>query len=99
MSRLENFRKERRHKRIFKALLLSFFVFLSLGMLSADYSLNSMKKAQGEISMVRVIKSGQYVEMSFLNNKLYLNTTYLERDMSNVKKYLMSVFGHGKGLL
>lgn len=90
MSRLEKYREIRITR---KRYLLSVIIFLMLiipGLCIVDYSVNSIMKGENRIDVLAIknIKS-QYIEITLMNRKHYINTVYLRRDYERFKKIIL----------
>lgn len=93
MNRLEKFKEIRRYRRKIAA---SFFLSASLlltGTFITDRSVNSLVRDVEGIEIISIINSGSYIELSFMNQKLYFNTTYLNRDYSRVRDGIANLLG------
>ena len=91
MSRLEDFKKNRIVKKRFVSLLSLCFIIVVVGIYAADCSINTMIGGPQQIK-VADIKSidGGYVEVSFIDKKLYINTKYVNRDFSKIIELIRS---------
>lgn len=95
MSRLEKFRQARsiRHKYFLSAAI---FVFLLVaGMCTVDYSVNSLIEGDRGVSVFNVANNERYIEITFMNQKLYINTQYINRDFVKLKDKLSEILGAG----
>ena len=86
MNRLEKYKEIRKTRRRYVSLFLVFFSLLVLGACITDYALNGLMKDQKGINLVSLASSDTYAEISILNHKYYLNTTYISRDLERAKK-------------
>jgi hypothetical protein len=86
LNRLERFRKARITKRKYTSVLLLSLALLVLGLGTVDYAVNSIMKNVKSISIVSVKHMDSYIELSFLNKKLYLNTCYINEDLKKLKE-------------
>ena len=86
MNRLERFRQERIRKRKYTLVLLLCLALLVLGIGTADYAVNSIMKNDNSIGIISVRRTESYIEFSFLNRKLYLNTSYIKEDLRNLRE-------------
>jgi len=88
LGRLEKFKLKRnlRHKYVIAALL--FFSLLTAGVLSVDYSTNYLLNGRQGIAMVAFNNKEISMEIVFMNQKLYLNTQYIKRDLDKLKNVL-----------
>jgi hypothetical protein len=93
MGRLEKFRQARniRHKYFLSAVI--FLFLLVAGMVIADYSVNSLIEGDMGVSVFAVENSGKYIEITFMNQKLYVNTQYINRDLGKLKLQVARLFG------
>jgi len=88
MSRLERFREARKYRRkIFSSIFL-FFLVLITGICIVDYTTNSLLKNENCISIFYIQSGDSYVEITFMNNKFRLDTTYIERDRQKIREFL-----------
>lgn len=93
MGRLERFREARiQRKRYILSAVLIAVLFLS-GVCIADYSVNSLLKNEKRIDILTMQKiNNYYFEINFLNQKLFINTTYIKRDFENFKGLVKQLF-------
>ena len=88
MSRLERFREARKYRRkIFSSIFL-FFLVLITGLCIVDYTTNSLLKDENRIKIFSVQSGDSYIEIAFMNNKLRLDTTYIEKDRKKIREFL-----------
>ena len=92
MSRVEKFKQKRnlKHKYITAALL--FFFLLTAGILSVDYSTNYLVAGRQGIALAALNNKTTSLEIVFMNQKLYINTQYINRDLSRLKSKLQQLF-------
>jgi hypothetical protein len=93
LSRLERYREIRRTRRKFVSLILLFFFLLVSGTCITDYSINNLMRDKKSIGFLAVERFDTCIEISFMNQKIYLNTVYLERDMKKLKSLAAGIFG------
>lgn len=93
MSRLEEFRQKRSLRRKYLLAALLFFLLLSAGLLSVDYSTNFLINGQQGAEFISFNNKGSNLEIAFMNKKLYINTQYINRDLEKLKKRFGEVFG------
>lgn len=93
MSRVEKFKQKRiLRKRYISAALLFFFILIS-GIICVDYATNYFMNGNHGIAFTDVICKKEFVEIKFMNHKLYINTQYINRDMEKLKGKLQELFG------
>jgi len=93
LGRLEKFKQKRNLRRKYFLAALLFFLLLTAGLLSVDYSTNFLINGQHGIAMVAFSNKEANLEVAFMNKKLYINTQYINRDLKKLKKRLEEVFG------
>lgn len=85
--RLEKFREARRSRRRYLCAFLLFFLLVMLGVCIADFSINNMMKNQSGIELVHFQKINEsFLEISLLDKKFYIDTSYVNRDFQNLKR-------------
>lgn len=70
-----------------------FFLLLTAGLLSVDYSTNFLINGQQGIALVAFNNNETNLEVAFMNKKLYINTQYVNRDLNRLKKWLDDFIG------
>lgn len=89
VNRVEKFRHK---KQIRKKYILSFLLFTILlvgGITSVDYSVNNIMQNKNSLQIISFNKlNDSIIEISFFDEKLYLNLTYINRDYRKLKRGL-----------
>ncbi|MGI6777466.1 MAG: hypothetical protein ACOX7R_05440 [Acetivibrionales bacterium] len=84
MNRVEKFRNIRREKRKYMFILLLCILLLTSGLCAADYSVNSLMKNDNGIRLITFEYNGSYAKLSLLNSSIYINTSYISRDLGRI---------------
>lgn len=92
MGRLEKYKQLRGLKQRFLIAAAVFLFILISGIYIADSSINSLMLGSSSPSVFSVKESGSSVEVLFMNQKVYLNTQYLRRDMKHLQEMLDKLF-------
>lgn len=93
MNRLEKYKQIRNLKQKY---LLSIFLFVMLlvsGMCIADYSTNKLMGEGNGINLFTMKNNNSYMEIIFLNQRLYINTQYINRDIGRLKNEASKLLG------
>lgn len=92
MGRVEKFRQKRnlRHKYLFGTIFLS--ILLTAGILSVDCSSNYLLKGRSGIALAVLNNRDSYLEIVLMNQKFYVNTQYINRDIERAGKELQKLF-------
>jgi hypothetical protein len=93
MDRVEKFRQARnlRQKYIFSAIVFMFL--LTAGICVADYSVNGLMEGSKGLAIIAVKTNETDIEIEFMNQKLYINTQYINRDIGRLKHEVTNLFG------
>jgi len=91
-SRLEKFRELRHIKRRFKYTVLLMIVTCIAGIFVVDYSVSSLLTEKRGIYIIAFKKMKSYIEMSIMDEKIYIDTHYLADDISKLKKIVEKAF-------
>lgn len=87
MNRVEKFRKIRIQRRKYFSSFFLFLVILWAGAFVADYSGGMLMGNETRSGIVAFTNTGSYLEISVLNEKVFINTERLSKDLSNMKKF------------
>jgi hypothetical protein len=92
MGRLDKYKQIRniKQKYLFSAFL--FLLLLVTGICIVDNSTNSLMGEGSSISIFAVKNHSSYMEIIFMNQKLYVNTQYINRDMNRLKEKVSELF-------
>lgn len=91
MNRLERFREERRIRQKICCLLLFFLILLITGICAADYSVNGLMNNQHQLSIVTFQSMGNYVELGFMNHRIYIDTERMKKDFAKVMQSIQKL--------
>lgn len=95
MNRVERFRQRRiLIKGYITAAVLSVF-FLTAGILAVDRATNLLVSGNQGAALAGVYNNSSSLEIVVMNQKIYLNTRYINRDIERLKEKLRLLF-HGK---
>ena len=93
MNRLEKFKQRRcLRQKYLSAALISFFL-LTAGFMLADYATNTLMTGHQGIEFISVENKQTYLEIILMNQKIYINTQYINRDAERFKNELVKAFG------
>ncbi len=93
MNRLEKFRQSRNTRRKVAGILLLLFTLVSCGIAVADYSINSIMWNEKQLELFTVNKvDNSYYRISLMNQEVYLNVKYINRDMERLKEFVGGFF-------
>jgi hypothetical protein len=96
MNRLEKFKQRRDlRKKYFLAAFL-FLFFLTAGLFSADQATNSLMSGRQGIAFAEWISQPAYLEIVIMNQKIHINTQYINRDLKRLEGELRKLFGAGE---
>ena len=92
LNRVERFR----HRRVLikgyiTAALLSLF-FLTTGILTVDRATNLLVSGCQGVALAGVDSSSSSLEITVMNQKIYLNTQYINRDIERLREKLRRLF-------
>ena len=93
MSRVEKFKQKRNLRQKYVSAALLFFFLLTAGILSVDYSINYLMSGRQGIALAILNNKTTSLEITFMNQKFYVNTQYINRDLNRVKDELQKLFG------
>jgi hypothetical protein len=93
LNRLDKFRQRRnlRQKYLFAASVFSFL--LITGLLSADYGTNAMMTGNRGIELFSLVNKQTYLEVTIFNQKVFINTQYINRDLKRLQGLLDNFTG------
>ncbi|HHV60023.1 MAG TPA: hypothetical protein GXX49_07005 [Clostridiaceae bacterium] len=88
MTRLDFYRKLRKYrKHCFLAVILAICLLLC-GLYSVDYSIGMLMGQDKHTGLFKMNYTGNSLyEFSIMNNKAYLNTFYLKREIQRIKNF------------
>jgi hypothetical protein len=92
MSRRDRFKRERVLRRKFSLTLFLCFALLAAGFCAVDYSTNSLMYDRTGFGFFTVNHYKNHLELSFFNEKVYFNTSYLSRDMDRLVQFFDRLF-------
>lgn len=92
MGRRDMYRNERRLRRKYILALFLCCALLVSGLCAVDYSTNALVYNTKEIGIFSVRSNKTYLEFSLFNKKLYINTSYINRDMERLSEYMKRLF-------
>jgi cell division septal protein FtsQ len=90
MNRVEKLKQIKTHRR--RAVLLTVFLFslILTGIAITDYSFNSLMKNQRRIEVISFRNTdNSCLEISVMNEKITINTKYIEKDLNNIKDRIL----------
>lgn len=90
MGRFERYRQKRRLKQKYFFSVILFLFLLVSGLFIADYTTNKLISDVGELKIVHIKNLGHCIEINFMNNKFYINTSYINRDINKIKNLLFA---------
>lgn len=93
MSRVEKFKQKRNLRHKYVSAVLLFFLMLTAGILSVDYSTNYLVSGRHGIALIALNNKAASLEIVFMNQKLYVNTQYINSDLKKLKGELQKLFG------
>ena len=88
MSRVEKYKLKRTHRQKYVSAALLFFFLLTAGILSVDLSTNYLMSGRQGIAFISLNSKPTSLEINFMNQKIYINTQYINRDLNKLKKIL-----------
>jgi ABC-type antimicrobial peptide transport system permease subunit len=93
MSRVEKFKQIRQLRKKYVLSFLLFFLLITGGLCITDYFVNNLMQDKKciEIISFKNIKDSQ-IEISFMNQKVYINMTYVKRDYQRLKNAVENVY-------
>lgn len=87
MSRVDRFRQYRYIRRKIAASFILFVLLMITGIFVADYSVNSILRNEKKINIVSIkAVKGNFIEISLMNQRIYINTRYINRDLKRIKE-------------
>lgn len=92
MGRRDMYRNERRLRRKYILALFLCCALLVSGLCAVDYSTNALVYNTREISILSVQSHKTSLELSLFNKKLYINTSYISKDMQRLSDYVKRLF-------
>jgi hypothetical protein len=93
MSRVEKYKQQRNLRHKYMLSILLFFSLLTAGICTADYSINSLLGDESRVNVIELKNNGTYLEFAVMNQKLYINTKYINRDLDKLKQGVSKLFG------
>lgn len=86
MSRVEKFKEIRSLRKKYASIFVLFTLLMVVGVCVADYSVNNLmqNRKQIEILSLKSLKDS-FIEINFMNQKWYINTSYISRDYKKLK--------------
>lgn len=94
MGRVEQFRTARKTRWRYIGSFVLFFTLLTVGICTADYSVNSIAKNEKRVELITfkgLDKS--FYEINLANKKFYVNTEYIQRDYQRFKNRVLGLLG------
>ncbi|MGE4283432.1 MAG: hypothetical protein AB7G87_06880 [Clostridia bacterium] len=89
MNRLELYKRRKRSKRLFVLTILVSLAIVVVGLITVDYSVNSMLGINDEIKIASLVKTGDSVyELDFMNCEVEVNLSYIKIDWNNMVGWL-----------
>lgn len=88
MNRRDKFKQERVLQHKLKLTLFLCCVLLVAGICAVDYSTNVLMYNREALGFVKVDNYKTHLELSLFNEKVYINTQYLSRDLEKLVKLL-----------
>ena len=86
MSRQEKYKQRRVLRRKIELTLFLCLAILAAGFCAVDYSTNMLVHNKAGLDIFTARDYGTRIELSFLNERIYINTQYLNRDMERIRK-------------
>jgi len=87
MGRLEKFRSKRKQKKKIALSVIFISILLACGIFAADYSVNSLMLSENGPGIFKVRQTdGSKLEITVMNKRFYINTSYIARDCQRLKK-------------
>lgn len=93
MNRLEKFKQRRCLRKKYLSAAFVFFFILTAGLMSADYATNALMTGHQGIEFISFENRQTYLEIVLMNQKIYINTRYINRDTERLKNELIKLFG------
>ncbi|MCX7710429.1 MAG: hypothetical protein N2484_11345 [Clostridia bacterium] len=94
MGRVERFRQNRQTRRRITAAVTVFLVIMITGIAVADYSISCIMMNQDHIEIISAKEiNGSFIQISFMNQKYYINTKYIKRDYNRLKEFAKNKLG------
>lgn len=93
MSRVEKFKQKRNLRQKYVSAAFLFFFLLTAGILSVDYSTNYLVSGRHGIALIALNSKSASLEIVFMNQRLYVNTQYINRDLNKLKDEFQKLFG------
>lgn len=93
MNRLEKFKQRRCLRKQYLSAAFIFLFILTAGLMSADYATNALMTGHQGIEFLSVENRQTYLEIILLNQKIYINTNYINRDIDRLKNALGKMTG------
>lgn len=86
MSRLEKYKQLRSLRQRYFISVLLFLFLLVTGICIADSSINGLMVGSSGLNIFSVKNYEGSLQIVFMNQKVYLNTQYIQRDLQNLRK-------------
>lgn len=93
MNRLEKFKLKRCLRQKYLSAALIFLFLLTAGFMLADYETNTLITGHQGIEFISVENKQTYLEIILMNQKIFINTQYINRDAERFKNELVKAFG------
>ncbi len=93
MNRLEKFKQRRCLRKKYLSAALVFFFLLTAGFIAADYATNTLMTGHQGIEFISIEDKQTYLEIIMMNQKICINTQYINRDAERLKNDLIKAFG------
>ena len=92
MGRMEKFKQKRNLRKKYVSAALLFFFMSTAGIFSVDYTTNYLMTGRQCISFVTMNSRETYLEIVLMNQRLYVNTQYINRDLNRLKTEIKRFF-------
>lgn len=93
MGRLHKFREIRVLRQKYFFSIFIFLTILSMGLCIADYSVNSLIGVQKGLKFFSMRNYESYLEVIFMNQKLDIDTEYINRDLKRLRAQAERIIG------
>lgn len=95
MGRVERFRQLRLIRQRYFYSIMVFVIILTLGICAADYSVNNLLGGRKGLGFISLDNYGTYIEVGFMNQKVKIDTEYVNKDLDRIKQQAARLFGKG----
>lgn len=72
------------------AVMLLFFILIT-GMWAVDSSTNYLMSGKHSFEIINVENNPEHIEITLMNKKLYINTKYINRDITKLKQKILAL--------